>query len=61
MKNKNARVVIPIMAATDPNMESLSFIDINIISNLIYLYLDLNSPQFQNFNDNAVLKTAFRD
>jgi len=60
MKNKNARVVIPIMAATDPNMESLSFIGI-IISNLIYLYLDLNSPQFQNFNDNAVLKTAFRD
>ena len=54
MKNKNARVVIPIMAATDPNMESLSFIDINVISNLIYLYLDLNSPQFQNFNDNAV-------
>lgn len=53
MKNKNARVVIPIMAATDPNMESLSFIGI-IISNLIYLYLDLNSPQFQNFNDNAV-------
>ena len=60
MKNKNARVVIPIMAATDPNMESLSFIGI-IISNLIYLYLDLNSPQFQNLNDNAVLKTAFRD
>ena len=59
MKNKNARVVIPIMAATDPNMESLSFI--GIISNLIYLYLDLNSPQFQNLNDNAVLKTAFRD